>query len=46
MITNVILFIVGVVVAFLVICYISGRKKANYKKSSGEKLACTLQKKF
>ena len=45
MVTNVILFIVGVVATFLV-CYISGLKKANYKKSSGEKLACTLQKKF
>ena len=46
MVTNVILCVVTVVVAFLVVCYFSGRKKANYKKSSGEKLACTLQKKF
>lgn len=46
MVTNVILGVVIVVVTFLVVCYLSGRKKANYKKSSGEKLACTLQKKF
>lgn len=29
MVTNVILGVVVVVVAFLVVCYLSGRKKAN-----------------
>lgn len=42
MVTNVILGVVIVVVTFLVVCYLTGRKKANYKKSSGEKLAHTL----
>ena len=46
MVTNVILGVIIVVVTFLVVCYLGGRKKANYKKSFGEKLACTLQKKF
>ena len=46
LVTNVILGVVIVVVTFLVVCYLTGRKKANYKKSSGEKLAHTLQKKF
>ena len=46
MVINIILSIVGFIAIFLVISYFSGKRKSNYRKSSSEKLASTLQKKF
>ena len=46
MMFNVIFYFVIGVIGFLVISYFTGKKKTSFNRTSSEKLAKTLQKKF